>query len=127
MKKAWLKDGKILINDDRQVILCEKCPCIRGCDNVPSIVTTPPGGGQVGVEYEYDAAALDADLPGDDFHWDLLEKPAGATVTDSGDSPSKGLVRWTPTEAGGPFFFTLRATDDCGNFSGEQRWPVFVD
>lgn len=25
--KAWLKDGKVLVNGDGHVILCEECPC----------------------------------------------------------------------------------------------------
>jgi hypothetical protein len=82
---------------------------------LPSITTTPPTTGQVGVNYVYQAQASG----GPPITWSLTQAPAWMGVNNI-----NGIVTGVPT-SDGPFDIVLRATNVEGY--DEQSWQVNVD
>lgn len=94
---------------------------VTGTPNTaPTITSTAPTRGTVGINYQYDAAATDPDL-GDPLLFTLETAPAAATI-----DGATGSVSWTPQMAdAGMNPFVIRVTDGHGAFD-EQSFSVDV-
>lgn len=84
----------------------------------PTITSSPPETGEVGIGYSYQATAHDPDL--ETITWSLVAYPVGMTVS------ATGLIEWTPGPGQtGANAVTLRATD-ASDLYDEQEWDVTV-
>lgn len=78
---------------------------LDGTNRAPQIVSAPTEKAIVGVAYQYDVDAIDAD--GDAITYSLSAMPVGMAI-----DPGSGLIMWTPTEADvGTHLVTVVATD----------------
>jgi YD repeat-containing protein len=85
----------------------------------PAFTTAPPVDALVGVAYEYQANALDAD--GDTLGYALAEAPDGVAF-----NPATGLQTWTPAVAdAGLRTFRIQVSDGRGG-SSEQAFVLEV-
>jgi hypothetical protein len=80
----------------------------------PTIVSTPPSAGALGLPVVYEPAGA-GDAP---FWWSLVVRPRGARV-----AAATGSLSWIP-DAPGDFSFTLRLENDVG--AAEQSFVVRV-
>ena len=85
---------------------------------ITSVAPTGPAG--VGLPYQYDVNALDAN--GDTIEYSLVESPAGMTI-----NPATGLLNWTPTaDDVGVVDIVVRAADGRG-LSSDQAFTLSVE
>jgi hypothetical protein len=86
--------------------------------------------GHVGLRYELPIVVQGGAWP---FVFELLEAPAGASIGAVHGDAYYGIVRWTPTQAGG-FAFRVRVRDQDGDsvevaWTGSvgSAWIAFID
>jgi RHS repeat-associated protein len=83
----------------------------------PQITSTPATTATIGVEYQYDVEANDAD--GDALSYSLTQSPTGMQI-----DGSSGLIRWTPS-AVASVDVEVRVLDSRGGFA-LQRYTLQV-
>ncbi|MFN0057738.1 MAG: putative Ig domain-containing protein [Planctomycetota bacterium] len=86
-------------------------------NRAPVILSTPSFYAEVGVEYEYQVVAIDADL--DAITYSLVAAPLGMSI-----NGATGLVTWTPTSTGS-VTIAIRVLDAMGG-AGSQAYLATV-
>lgn len=64
MSKAWIKDGKVLVDSNGAVILCDECPCeVDDCTTSDTFfrdfTVTDNGDGTYDLNWEFDCGTCD--------------------------------------------------------------------
>jgi cyclophilin family peptidyl-prolyl cis-trans isomerase len=86
----------------------------------PSITSTPPTTGDVGVPLSYNVESDEESAAG--FVYELVERPNGATI-----NAATGQITWVPVLSQmGNQTFRVRGTDAAGNLSADHVFTVAV-
>jgi len=91
-------------------------PCVKDGENhLPKFISEPVINGDERATYQYQTAAIDADL-GDTITYTLVNAPQGMFI----DSQT-GLITWnTPVTASSAYHISVRAEDNNGGYTSQN-------